>query len=277
MESTPPRANAIFTAEYVPDLGESGTARLFQMELDGNEVNDELLTHYQTLAENGVFRKCMHAYIEWIRSSYLEKDCAGFIKRLGKHFKSYRNTFRQEVLDTHGRVKANFAWLEIGFRMFIDFMVDNDCLSKDDSEVFKKEFSDMLITVVLENAKSVERDDPAVIFIRNLLSLIDSGRAFVVDRFRRMSINPSQYVCYEDERCYYVNAEIAYSEIKRFCSAQGIAFTLPQTALNKLLAGKGFIETALKKTTKTVYCNGKNRRMLCIVKSKAEEVAEMYG
>ena len=49
------------------------------------------------------------------------------------------------------------------------------------------------------------------------------------------------------------------------------------TALNKLLAEKGYIETADSQTTKTVYCNGKNQRMLWIVKDKAKEAFDMFG
>ena len=277
MESTPPRANAIFTAEYVPDLGESGTARFFQMELDGKEVNNALLTHYQTLAESGAFRKCMNAYIEWIRINFLKDDSKGFSAMLGKAFKDYRDIFQENDPDSHGRVASNFAWLMIGFRMFLKFMVSSGSISKDEADAFSREFIEMLFALAKENAKSVERDDPAVVYIRNLLSLIESGRAVVVERNRKVDVNPNQFVCYEDERCYYVNAEVAYSEVRKFCSAQGVALSLPQTALNKLLAEKGFIETDGIQSTKVVRFGDKTKRVLCIVKEKAKEAENIYG
>ena len=229
MESTPPRANAIFTSEYVPDLGESGTARFFLVELNGKEVNDDLLSHYQALAEKGCFRKCMYSYTEWIRSSFLKDGSAGFSKELGDAFREHRNDFLKSGLCSHGRVAANSAWLMIGFRMFLKFMVRCGCMSTDEAHAVSNEFSGMLVSMAVDNSKSVQRDDPAVVYIRNLLSLIDSGKAVVVDRRRKIDINPSQFVCYEDDRCYYVNAEVAYSEVRKFCSAQGVAFSLPYT------------------------------------------------
>ena len=278
MESTPPRANAIFTAEYVPDLGESGTARFFLMELDGKEVNNALLTHYQTLAENGAFRKCMHAYIEWIRNSFLKDDSKSFSAMLGKAYKDYRDIFQENDPKSHGRVAANFSWLMIGFRMFLKFMVSNDRISEDDAQKISREFIEMLSALAKENSKSVERDDPAVVYIRNLLSLIDSGRVLVIDKNNMFSpTSGNRLICYEDSRFYYLNAGSAYYEVKKYCSAQDVSLTLPQVALYKLLAEKGFIETDGVQSTKVVRFSDKTRRVLCVIKDKAREAEGMFG
>ncbi len=56
MESRPPQGNAIITAEYVPDIGESGTARYFALELkekDDEQDYNEFLAELE--AEEGAF------------------------------------------------------------------------------------------------------------------------------------------------------------------------------------------------------------------------------
>ncbi len=158
------------------------------------------------------------------------------------------------------------------------FMVRCGCMDTDEAHDVSKEFSGMLVSLAVENSKSVQRDDPAVVYIRNLLSLIDSGRVLIIDKNRDFSpASGNRLICYEDARYYYVNAGSAYYEVKRYCSAQDISFTLPQNALYKLLAEKGFIETDGVQNTKVVRFSDRLRRMLCIVKEKAREAESMYG
>ena len=71
MESRPPQGNAIITAEFAPDIGESGTARYFALELKEKDVDLETLTVFQNEADDGTLQRCMFAYTEWIRESFL--------------------------------------------------------------------------------------------------------------------------------------------------------------------------------------------------------------
>ena len=71
MESRPPQGNAIITAEFAPDIGESGTARYFALELKEKDVDLKNLTSYQNEAAKGTFQRCMYAYTQWISESFL--------------------------------------------------------------------------------------------------------------------------------------------------------------------------------------------------------------
>ena len=72
MESRPPLGNAIVTSEFPPDIGESGTARYFLLELKDGDVNLDILSSFQQYAEDGVFRRAMFGYTEWIRKKFLQ-------------------------------------------------------------------------------------------------------------------------------------------------------------------------------------------------------------
>lgn len=57
MESRPPQGNAIITGELSPNIGESGTARYFSLELKEGDVDLPSLTLYQKDAADGAYRR----------------------------------------------------------------------------------------------------------------------------------------------------------------------------------------------------------------------------
>ncbi|MEE1264580.1 hypothetical protein [Ruminococcus sp.] len=116
MESRPPQGNAIITAERAPDIGESGTARYFSLELRDGMIDLKNLSSFQREAEKGTLRSCMLAYTEWIKSRYLKgKDAVqSFVENLKNLFESYRDEFSSSGILCHGRVPEMFAWLMIG-------------------------------------------------------------------------------------------------------------------------------------------------------------------
>lgn len=55
MDASPPRGNAIITAESTPNIGESTTARLFFLEMNPNCLDLKLFSEVQKFASDGVF------------------------------------------------------------------------------------------------------------------------------------------------------------------------------------------------------------------------------
>ena len=83
MESRPPQGNAIITAEFAPDIGESGTARYFALELKEKDVDLKNLTSYQNEAAKGTFQRCMYAYTQWISESFFSpKKLCGIFRNI---------------------------------------------------------------------------------------------------------------------------------------------------------------------------------------------------
>ena len=120
MESRPPQGNAIITAEQAPDIGESGTARYFCLELRDGMIDLRNLSSFQREAENGTLRSCMLAYTEWIKARFLkDKDTErSFVNQLKKCFQNYRQEFINSGIRCHGRVPEIYAWLMIGMEFF---------------------------------------------------------------------------------------------------------------------------------------------------------------
>ena len=114
MESRPPQGNAIITAEFAPDIGESGTARYFALELKEKDVDLEILTAFQKEAANGTLQRCMFAYTEWLRESFLFSAEAEreFIRFMSSRFLFYRDSFRNNGIRCHGRVPETVGFFE---------------------------------------------------------------------------------------------------------------------------------------------------------------------
>ena len=146
LEARPPLGNAIITSEFPPDIGESGTARYFLLELKDGDVNLDILSSFQQYAEQGVFRRAMFGYTEWIRKKFLqaEKIEKGFINILKESFVAYRNDFIQTGISCHGRVPEMVAELRIGMKMFLWILEDHEIIKKDEERAFMEDFKTII-------------------------------------------------------------------------------------------------------------------------------------
>ena len=119
MESRPPQGNAIVTAEFPPDIGESGTARYFALEMNAQSVDLERLSYYQARAAEGVLARCMRSYLGWLRTYYLNSDntVEDFLLLLRSNFEGYRDEFRKSALEDNA--DSNL------FNQFFDAIVEH--------------------------------------------------------------------------------------------------------------------------------------------------------
>lgn len=116
MESRPPQGNAIITGEFPPDIGESGTARYFMLELREGDVNLNLLSNCQEYAASSSLQRCMFGYLEWLKENYLKDDesVKKFIASLKRAFEEKRAAFQNSGILCHGRVPEMVAWMQMG-------------------------------------------------------------------------------------------------------------------------------------------------------------------
>ena len=145
MESRPPQGNAIITAEFAPDIGESGTARYFALELKERDVDLETLTAFQKEAANGTLQRCMFAYTEWIKETFLHSEEATqeFVRFLNSHFLSCREEFRKSGIRCHGRVPEAVAHLQMGMDFFLLFLKEKQVMDEESNAEIQRRFTEM--------------------------------------------------------------------------------------------------------------------------------------
>ena len=107
-----------------------------------------------------------------------------------------------------------------------------------------------------------------------LYSLLESGQAVVLDRTKPVEYMPVNFIGYEDEKDYCLNADMAHKAVVQLCKDQGEFFTLKKNALIKALADEGLLDSDKDKNVKSVSVCGKKGsiKLLCIDKEKANQI-----
>ena len=276
MAARQPQGNAIITAEYLPDVGESGTARCFTAELKPGDVNLKELSFFQTEAARGSLQSCMLGYIRWLREKYLNDREAEkiFLSKLCKAFTDRRNEFRGSGIRCHGRLPEIVAWLEIGMAMLLGFLKESEVITADRAAEIREEFSSLLCDMARRQARNIDLDKPALIFVRKLFALIESGQVSILKKDELPDFMPRDFIGYEDESFYYLLNEEAHRAVRKFCDEQGELFAISSRALPKALAEEGLTEITDGENTRSVRFRNGTRRVVCLYKERARQMIE---
>ena len=278
MESRPPQGNAIVTAEFAPDVGESGTARTFTLEIKRGDVDLEQLSYFQNEAKKGTLMNCLLSYTEWIKGCYLHNASAtqDLLDDLSNSFESYRDEYIRKDKQGHGRVPEIVAWLTIGMEYFLDFMFFRGVIELPEKKSVLRDFREMIFDLAKGQSSSIEEDKPVVKFIQKLYALLESGQAVVLDRTRPVDYKPLNFIGYEDEKYLCLNADMAHKAVVQLCREQGENFTISKKSLIKALAEEGLLDSDKGKNVKSVTISGRgNVKLLCIIKERADEIAAL--
>lgn len=276
MESRPPQGNAIITAEYAPDIGESGTARYFALELKEDDVDLQSLSVYQKEAAQGTLQRCMYAYTQWLKERFLYSEEARqvFLQRLNSRFLFYRDAFRKSGNRCHGRVPETVAHLQMGMDYFLMFLRDRNGMDEESCIEIQKRFRQILYRLALRQAESIEQDKPTHLFIRKLYALLESNQAYLADRNGLYDPGFGTCLGYQDEQCLYLHSELAYKVVRKFCEDQGENFSCSHKSLLKAMAEEGLILPGTKQNTRPLRVGDVQKRVLYLYRGKAERIRD---
>lgn len=276
MESRPPQGNAIITAEYAPDIGESGTARYFALELKEDDVDLQTLSLYQKEAAQGTLQRCMYAYTQWLKERFLYSEEAkqGFLQRLHSRFLFYRDAFRKSGSRCHGRVPETVAHLQLGMDCFLMFLRDRNGMDEESCVGIQKRFRQILYCLARRQAESIEQDKPTHLFIRKLYALLESNQAYLADRNGLCDSGFGTCLGYQDEQYLYLHSELAYKVVRKFCEDQGENFSCSHKSLLKAMAEEGLILPGTRQNTRPFRVGDTQKRVLYLYRGKAERIRD---
>ncbi len=273
----PPQGNAIVTAEFPPDIGESGTARCFTIELKADEVDLQTLSSLQALAADGTLQCCGFAYTEWLRECFLcdAETEATFVKALRAMFEKYRSEFGNSRTHSHGRVAENVAWLQMGFHFFLMFLDHHLGYGEAYLTQMEEKFKEILYRVARRQSDAIKQDKPTHLFLRKFYSMLESGQVYLKNKesLAPDDFQPGVCVGYYDTARMYFFADLAHRLVRKLCTDQGENFTISCRSLLKALAEEGLIETTNGQNTRSMHLDGKSRRVAVMDKYRAEIIA----
>ena len=280
-ESRPPQGNVIVTAEYAPDITESGTARLFCIEMKPGSIDLSLLTEMQGFASDGILRRCMYAYLRWIKDSVLSDDERekAFVSFLGKTYPGKRTLWRDRLKENrisfHDRLPDTLTCLELGFSFLLRFMKESRMLTDENEKEYTEEFRSILLSLSAKQSEAIADEKPTHIFVKKLMSLIESGQVTVLRKDDPSAFLPSDCVGYEDGEYWYLFLDSAQKYVKRLCDDQNESYTFTSKAIAKALSDEGLIEIGSDgKNTRTLRFGGKSKRVMLLRKEAVTKIID---
>jgi hypothetical protein len=174
----------------------------------------------------------------------------------------------------HLRVPGALAHLWIGIDCALCYATEVGATSNSEADGIRSRCWDALRDVGLRHAQSVEGERPSRHFLSVLATLLAQGRAILFDRDMR----PDGYngsaalVGWQDPEFVYLMPDAAFNAVARFCKDAGEFFPARSERLFRDLNREALSSCAEGRNTATAILGGQKRRVVRIVREKAEEL-----
>ena len=263
-----PRCLAIMTGEDLPDVGPSGVARMYIVNLrpanastgfSGDVPKTEELTKMQEKARKGYLQASMRGYIKWLAA-----QVDALPRLLEEDYNRLRAYAMQNAPGQHARLPGSLAHIMLGYSSMLRYLRDMDVIT---TEQMVSEISagwQVLLDAGKTQAAEMAEDKPTRRYLDILGELISSGQLAMIDKEKHP--NHGQNVCgYKDNEYYYLMSEKAYLEVAKFCNYQGSSFALGRRQLEKQLMEEGLCYPDKRGNPRRgVNIQGKTQRLLCV-------------
>ena len=267
-----PQCNVIMTAEYLPNVGESGVARFLSLELKPGDINLSELTKFQKEAEEGALSHFTFLATEMLKAKFLDKEngVKELLEKLKSGFLSNRKFYKAKADEMNFHIRPrlcdDLANLRIGFELYCETLLYYEGITAETKTAMLNELDEILLRLAVSQQSLTETEQPTEIFIRKLRSLIDVGKANLVERMIRPIDMPRNLVGYYDDENFYFESDAAYAAVIKSCYDVGEYFPLTQKALIKALKNEGVSICSKGECTRNVRVFGTPKRLICISK-----------
>lgn len=263
-----PRSVAIMTGEDLPDVGASGIARMYIVNMRpanhaadfaGDVPKTEKLTDMQEKARKGYLQSSMRGYIKW-----LAKQADKLPNMLQEDYNRLRLYAVQNAPGQHARLPGALAHIMLGYSSMLRYLRDMDVISDGDMLSEIKAGWEVLLESGKTQAKEMAEDKPTSKFVSIVSALITSGQVRMIDKNKTPPAGVS--VCgYKSPEYYYFDPTLIYNEVCKFCRQQGDTFPLGSRQLYKQLLDEGKLEPGSDGNAKRgVNIRGKTQRLIWI-------------
>lgn len=237
-ESMPPRSIAIISGEDMPNIGESGQARFYVVNINRGDIEPgAALSEAQQLARNGTLRRIMRGYIEYIRAHADELP-----DLLARRYVELRAQATKDIIQAHGRAPETVAHLMLGYELMFKYMRDIDAVDDETAASELQSAWRTLITSSREQSREAADERPTQLYLRAIAEMLQARIVRVKDLNNiDSSDNVKDFIGYKDSSHYYLIPGVAYRYVCKLYADQGSAFPLGERALYKALREYGLL------------------------------------
>lgn len=176
----PARGLGIFTAEYIPDLGESGLSRAYIAPLHPGDVDNAVLTAAQDAARRGVYAAAMRGFISWI-CGRVNQDAESFTAMLGERFRSCRAELLAAAggYGGHDRLGTAGAHMLTGYGLMLEYFENAAAVGALQRRQLAREAGAVILEGLSAQAAEVAAIDPLHMFAEAVEELRQVAGAFL--------------------------------------------------------------------------------------------------
>lgn len=263
----PARGIALISGENLPDIGGSGQARMYIIELDKSSYtySDDMDKLWQD-AEDGALRMAMSSYIRWLLPQADELPA-----RLREMFTAYRKKAHALIAGsaTNDRADDAVAHIMMGLTEMMGWLQSLGLANEESTEERLAEWWNVVVSNIRNQAEAIHEEAPTGMFVSAVREMLMSGSAYVVDITKETTdrtAHDDRKIGYCDGRFYYFIPGVVYNAVVQFYKKQERLFSLTARALYKIMAEDGVIEQdkTARKTSRQKAIFGKNGRYLWI-------------
>lgn len=263
-KSYPPKCLAVLTGEDLPNIGQSGVARFWVVDLTERLTAPERraeLTALQEQAEKGVFQRAMRGYLQW-----LIRNAEGLEDTLRAQYREFIGTVKQ---GSHSRFTANEAHLLLGVQMFAAYAVQVGALSGE--EELCSRALETLNRQTMEQEALGHEEQPVKLFLDALRELLETKAAYLLPEHAPNEmdspISCGALIGYQGEEFVYLIPNATMNAVREFYRGSNHNFTATMKKIKEELDAQGMLHytqsTARTKTLNKKFC-GKQRQYIAL-------------
>lgn len=278
--AAPVKGNIIVSGEYIPEIGQSGQARLMITEWSADEVDKSVLTKVQKNRHH--LSQIFTDYVPWVLAHYDE-----FSESFEESFVNLRSKLNMQ----YGRTNEAVAHLQMTMSIFVKFMIETNRMTIDEGKEMLAESWNVFTELGTKQTEQIEHASPVSQFCEAFREMLITKRISLTDLK-----NPSSYIetedsetplipytgtksniGYKDDNFYYIRQAGLKTALIKFYQEQGTLPPFDLEPLLKQLLKERLIVTDGKLLTKKKVINGQGLRYIWLSIKAVDEYDEDCG
>ena len=268
----PPRCNYIITGEDNADIGQSGIARLYTLNISG-QYKSGLINDLLSSANKGLLSRSMSCYIQFVINHY---------DLMLITFENEYNKVLQDCITKFGycRLATQTAVLISSLYCLLYFVRHTGVITSDKAKELYQTGINYILQVSDSNEKQISDNDPVKQFMIIISDVLTTGQKYLINlnnnKFDNWSLS-DDIIGYCDENYIYLNGNLAYKTIATIIQSQNSYFSISKTTLYKQLLEKGYILSSDKNPQTVKNIRGQSVRVLKFNRKQLLEFSNSGG
>lgn len=269
-DEKPPRCVFLVTGEDSPQIGQSGHARVFQLDVPQSRKDISVIRND---AREGWLSRAMSDYISYVIKNY---------ETLKTKVKTRYDYIFNRSIEIFGecRLTNQATLLCLSSYMFFDYAVDCKAISKEKATSLYKAIESTIISNARKQEDKLKQEDPCEMFVTAVKDLLASGKAAVLDLNLSHDVtlvdrDGVRFIGWKDDKGYYLNNNASYSVVSDYYSNQNMMFVVnPNTLWRQLRDSKYLITDKSGNPQSQKKIGSKNMRVLWFNNSLFDSIEE---